>query len=40
MTANHVISVFDMLRMDIQWTFMMIPQLVQGMPTNHKMIYS
>ncbi|KAM5539757.1 hypothetical protein V8D89_006570 [Ganoderma adspersum] len=23
-------SVFDMLRMDIQWTFMMIPQLVQA----------
>ena len=40
MTANHVILVFDMLRMDIQWTFMMIPQLIQGMSTDHKTTYS
>ena len=40
MTAKYVILVFEMLRMDIQWTFMMIPQLVQGLYTNYKTMYS
>ncbi len=30
MSTYHII-VFDMLRVNFQWTFMMIPQLVQGM---------
>ena len=28
--ATYSAAVFDMLRVNFQWTFMMIPQLVQG----------
>ena len=30
--AAYSAAVFDMLRVNFQWTFMMIPQLVQGKP--------
>ena len=35
MMATYHAIVFDMLRMDIQATFFMIPQLIQGTSTLH-----
>ena len=35
MMATYHVTVFDMLRMDIQATFFMIPQLIQGTSTLH-----